>query len=186
VNRRDIPNLITFLRFLLTVPVVYLLLTREFSGALLLFGVAGVSDGLDGYLAKRYHWQSRLGSILDPLADKGLLVSSFLCLGWLGLLPYWLVAAVILRDLVIVGGALYYHFRVEPLRAEPRLISKLNTLLQILLVLLVVCDAGPLPLPDLLIEGLVWATLGTTLLSGLDYVKVWYGRARSRGWGGWG
>jgi len=182
VNRRDIPNLITFLRFLLTVPVVYLLLTREFSGALWLFALAGLSDGLDGYLAKRFHWETRLGSMLDPLADKALLVSSFLCLGWLGLLPSWLVAAVILRDLVIVGGALYYHFQVEPLEAEPRLISKLNTLVQILLVILVVCDAGPLPLPELLLQGLIWGTFATTLLSGLDYVVVWYRRARGKGW----
>jgi len=182
VKRRDIPNLLTFLRFLLTVPVVHLLLAREFSGALLLFAVAGVSDGLDGYLAKRFHWESRLGSILDPLADKVLLVSSFLCLGWLGVLPIWLVAAVILRDTVIVVGGVYYHYQVEPLVAAPSLISKLNTLVQILLVILVVCDAGPLPLPALLVEGLVWGTLATTLLSGLDYVVVWYQRARSKGW----
>lgn len=179
---RDIPNLLTFLRFLVTVPVVYLLLTREFSGALLLFAVAGVSDGLDGYLAKRFRWESRLGSILDPLADKALLVSAFVSLGWLGVLPIWLVAAVILRDLVIVVGALYYHFQVEPVVAAPSLISKLNTLVQILLVILVVCDAGPWPLPDLLIEGLIWGALATTVLSGLDYVVVWYRRARMRGW----
>jgi cardiolipin synthase len=182
VKRRDIPNVLTFLRFGLTVPVVYLLLAREFSSALLLFAAAGVSDGLDGYLAKRYHWESRLGSMLDPLADKALLVSSFLCLGWLGVLPGWLVAAVLLRDLVIVAGAVYYHFRVEPLVAAPSLISKLNTLVQIMLVILAVCDAGPLPLPDLLISGLIWGTLATTLLSGADYVVVWYQRARRRGW----
>lgn len=182
MNRRDIPNILTFLRFGLTVPVVYMLLAQEFSGALLLFAAAGVSDGLDGYLAKRYHWESRLGSMLDPLADKALLVSSFLCLGWLGVLPAWLVAAVILRDLVIVAGAVYYHFHVEPLVAAPSLISKLNTLVQIVLVILAVCDAGPFPLPDLLVEGLIWGTLATTLLSGGDYVVVWYQRARKRGW----
>lgn len=86
----DIPNVITAFRFLLVPPVVILLLQERFTAALIVFGVAGFSDGLDGFLAKRYDWRSRLGSILDPLADKLLLVSSFVTLGWLGLIPAWL------------------------------------------------------------------------------------------------
>jgi cardiolipin synthase len=182
VNRRDIPNLLTVLRIFLTVPVIWMLLEREFAWALLLFGVAGVSDGLDGYLAKRYGWESRLGSLLDPLADKALLVSSFLSLGWLGLIPTWLVLLVILRDLVIVTGALVYHFEVEQLEAAPSLISKLNTLTQILLVLVVVCAAGPLPLPESIAAILIWVTLVTTLASGASYVWIWGRKALDRGW----
>lgn len=179
---RDIPNLITVLRILLTVPVTWLLLERQYSWALLLFAAAGISDGLDGYLAKRYRWESRLGSLLDPLADKALLVLSYVALGWVGLIPLWLVGLVILRDLVIVSGALYYHFQVERLEAAPSLVSKLNTLVQIMLVISVVCDAGPLPLSDWLVDGLMWAVVGTTLLSGVSYVVVWTRRAKSRGW----
>jgi cardiolipin synthase len=182
MKARDIPNLISFLRILLTIPVVWLLIERQFTAALILFVVAGFSDGLDGFLAKRYGWQSRLGGLLDPLADKALLMSSFLVLGVLGLIPVWLVMLVIFRDLLIVGGALYYHFSVEDLQASPSLISKLNTLLQILLVLLVVTDAGPYPLPSSLLEGLVWATLATILASGVNYVWVWSMKARSKGW----
>jgi cardiolipin synthase len=182
MKARDIPNLISFLRILLTIPVVWLLIERQFSAALILFGVAGFSDGLDGYLAKRFAWQSRLGGLLDPLADKALLMSSFLVLGVLGLIPVWLVLLVIFRDLLIVGGALYYHFTVENLQASPSLISKLNTLLQILLVLLVVTNAGPYPLPQVLLDFLVWGTLATTLASGANYVWVWSMKARRKGW----
>ena len=182
MKARDIPNLISFLRILLTLPIVWLLFEQEFSYALMLFAVAGFSDGLDGFLAKHYHWQSHLGGLLDPLADKALLMSSYLVLGGLGLIPVWLVILVIFRDLTIMGGALYYHYSVEEVDADPSLISKLNTLLQILLVLAVVTDAGPLPLPDLMLLGLIYATGLTTLVSGGLYVLVWTRKARSKGW----
>lgn len=181
MKARDIPNLISFLRILLTLPVVWLMFEREFSYALMLFALAGFSDGLDGYLAKHFNWQSRLGGLLDPLADKALLMSSFLVLGGLGLIPIWLVMLVIFRDLLIVGGALYYNFSVEELDANPSMISKLNTLVQILLVLLVVTDAGPYPIPPMLMSLLVWATLATTLSSGADYVWVWSRKAQEKG-----
>jgi cardiolipin synthase len=182
MKARDIPNLISFLRILLTLPIVWLLFEREFTYALMLFAVAGISDGVDGFLAKHYHWQSHLGGLLDPLADKALLMSSFLVLGGLGLIPIWLVILVIFRDLTIMGGALYYHYSVEEVDAEPTLISKLNTLLQIVLVLLVVTDAGPLPLPPLFLQVLIWATGLTTLTSGVAYVWIWTNKAHSKGW----
>jgi cardiolipin synthase len=179
---RDIPNIISFVRLLAVMPVVYLLLEQQFGWALALFAAAGLSDGLDGLLAKRYGWQSRLGGILDPLADKALLVACFLVLGALGRIPVWLVVAVITRDLVIVGGATLYNFRVEELEAAPILASKLNTLVQILLLVLVIADAGPLPLPDALLETLVWACLATVVVSGTQYVWVWSRKARAKGW----
>jgi cardiolipin synthase len=184
MQRKDIPNLISVLRILLTIPIVWLLYEQQFSYALILFAVAGVSDGIDGYLAKRFDWQSHLGGLLDPLADKALLMSSFLVLGGLGLIPVWLVMLVIFRDLTIMGGALYYNFSVEELDADPSLISKLNTLLQIVLVLLVVTDAGPLNLPARMLTWLVWATGFTTLVSGIAYVWVWTNKARDKGWHG--
>ncbi len=177
----DIPNLISFLRILLTLPIVWLLFEHEFTYALMLFALAGFSDGLDGYLAKRFNWRSRLGGLLDPLADKALLMSSFLVLGGLGLIPIWLVIIVISRDLLIVGGALYYNFNIEELDANPSMISKLNTLMQILLVLLVVTDAGPYPMPGMAMSLLVWATLATTVASGAGYVWVWSSKAKKKG-----
>jgi len=182
MKARDLPNLISFARILLTLPIVWLLYEREFSYALILFAVAGFSDGLDGFLAKHFHWQSHLGGLLDPLADKALLMSSFLVLGGLGLIPIWLVILVVFRDLTIMGGALYYHFSVEEVDARPMLISKLNTLLQILLVLLMVTDAGPYPLPRLLLQVLIWLTGLTTLVSGALYVWVWSNKAHRKGW----
>lgn len=179
---RDIPNALTVARILLTVPAIALLSLRHYSATLILLAIAGVSDALDGYLAKRFGWTSRFGALADPLADKFLLVASFFTLGWLGLIPWWLVGLVILRDVVIVAGALTYHFQVSELRADPTPISKLNTSAQIVLVVLVVADAGPLPLPDWVIPGLMGLTAITTVWSGADYVWVWARRAMSQGW----
>ena len=179
---RDLPNIISALRLIAVIPVVWLLLEREFGWALLLFAVAGLSDGVDGFLAKHYGWQSRLGGILDPLADKILLVSCFLVLGSISLIPIWLVLAVVFRDLVIVTGAILYHFRVAEVEAAPTLTSKLNTVLQLLLVVLVIMDAGPVPLPGPLIETLTWACLVTVAVSGIQYVWVWGRKARMQGW----
>lgn len=179
---RDLPNIISVLRLIAVIPVVYLLLAREFGWALALFAAAGLSDGLDGFLAKHYGWQSRLGGILDPLADKVLIVSCFLVLGAMGLIPLWLVLASVFRDLVIVSGALLYNFRVEEVDAAPTWISKLNTVLQILLVVLVIMGAGPIGVPDGLIEVLVWACLVTVVVSGVNYVWVWGRKASKQGW----
>lgn len=179
---RDLPNIISFLRLLAVIPVVLLLLEREFGWALAVFALAGLSDGLDGFLAKHFGWQSRLGGMLDPLADKVLLVVCFLVLGTLGLIPLWLVAAVVLRDLLIVGGALVYNYRVEEVEAAPTLVSKLNTVLQILLVVAVITDAGPLPLPPAWISALVWGCLATVLVSGAQYVWIWSRKAAEKGW----
>ena len=174
---RDIPNLITVFRFLLVPPVVMLLLNERFGLALILFGVAGFTDGLDGYLAKRNNWTSRLGALMDPLADKLLLVSCFVTLGWLGWIPVWLVALVVLRDLVIVGGAIMFHMRVERLEARPSMVSKLNTVAQILLVLAVIFSQGIQVLPVLWLDILIYSVLATTLWSGFDYVWTWGRRA---------
>lgn len=179
---KDLPNLISVLRLVLVAPVVYLLWSGEFGWTLLLFAVAGASDGLDGFLAKRFGWTTRLGGILDPLADKALLISCFVVLAWQGLVPAWLVLAIILRDLVIVTGAVVYNFRVAAVEAAPILTSKLNTVLQILLVVLVITDAGVLPLPDALIEATLWASFVTVLVSGIQYVWIWGRKARRQGW----
>jgi len=179
---RDLPNIISLLRLLAVMPVLYLLLEREFGWALLLFAAAGFSDGFDGFLAKHYGWQSQLGGILDPLADKVLLVACFLVLGTLGLIPAWLVSAVVFRDLLIVGGAVLYNYRVEEVEAAPTLLSKLNTVLQILLIVVVITDAGPVPLPEWVIRTLIWSCLTTVIVSGGQYVWIWSRKAARKGW----
>ncbi|MEZ5541648.1 MAG: CDP-alcohol phosphatidyltransferase family protein [Pseudomonadota bacterium] len=177
MNPRDIPNLITLFRFLLVPPVVWLMLEDRFLLALLVFGVAGFSDALDGYLAKHYHWTSRIGSLLDPLADKLLLLTAFVTLGWLHQIPAWLVVLVCLRDLVIVAGAISYHLLIAPLVAAPSMISKLNTLAQILLVLAVMINHALYPLPPLWLDVLLYSVLASTLWSGVDYVWTWSRKA---------
>lgn len=175
-----IPNLISSLRILLVIPTVYLLLNHQYSYALLLFFVAGLSDGLDGFLARRFGWITRLGSFLDPMGDKLLMTASYFMLGWLGQLPVWLVAIVIGRDLVIVVGALAYRLLVQDISMSPLLISKANTVAQIFLVLLMLFKLSGLPMsdvPDWLTQGTMYLVMLTSLLSGLAYILIWSKRA---------
>jgi cardiolipin synthase len=178
VRPEQIPNAISVARILMVAPTAWLLLQERYGAAFVLFLVAGASDALDGQLAKRFGWQTPLGGLLDPLADKLLLVVSFLCLGWLGELPAWLVGLVILRDLVIVSGATVYHLRIAPFEAEPMLISKANTVLQIVLVLAVVARQAGAGLPEGFVTLGVWVVACTTLVSGVVYVVEWSRRAR--------
>ena len=177
MNLRELPNIITVLRMFLVLPVVVLLIDGRYLAALAVFAIAGVSDALDGYLAKRFGWQSYLGSILDPLADKLLLVSSYVTLAWLGHLPTWLVSAVIVRDVIIIVGSITYHLEVEQFSAAPSLSSKLNTFMQIALVLVIVVHHGLLPLPVRIVDTLIYLTLFTTLYSGFAYILTWGRRA---------
>ena len=177
----DIPNLITAGRILLVPPVGWALIQQHFLLALVLFFIAGVSDAADGFLAKYYGWTSRLGALLDPLADKFLLVTSYLALWWIGFLPLWLLVLVALRDVVIITGAVVYNFHIERLEAEPTLISKLNTLLQILLVLLVIVHHATGWGESAWIAMLIYAVSVTVVWSGIDYVITWSRRARNAG-----
>ena len=169
---RDIPNLICVFRIVLVVPVIFFILNENFLWALSIFILAGVSDGVDGFLAKHFHWQSRLGSILDPVADKLLLVSTYITLTWIGLIPLWLLLAVFARDIIIVIGAYAYHTFIGEFKMAPSLISKLNTVMQILLVMTIL-SVQLTEIPSSVIESMVFITLLTIILSGIDYIAVW-------------
>ena len=173
MTRRDIPNLISCFRIVLVAPVVWAMLEFDFRLALLLFAIAGISDGLDGFLAKHFQWQSRLGSILDPIADKLLLVACFATLSYLQLLPWWLFWLVIGRDLLIVAGALTYHRVFGEFELKPLWSSKINTLLQILLVLLVMVQAQWFPQLDEIKTIGIWLVVASVINSGSEYVLVW-------------
>jgi len=173
VRASDIPNALSMLRMSLAIPSALLLLQEWYNAALLIFLVAGLSDALDGYLAKRFAWRSRLGSILDPLADKILLVTNYVVLGWLGWLPVWLVAAVIGRDVIVVSGAWAYHSRVGHYEMAPTMASKLNTTMQIILVVVLVASLGLFSLPKWIVDALVYTVLATTVWSGVNYVWTW-------------
>lgn len=173
----QIPNFITGVRILLVPLLVWLLVERYFALALATFGIMGMSDGLDGFLAKRYNWKTRLGEYLDPLADKTMLVSAYVTLGFGEVVPFWLVITVVLREVVILTGAGVYHLLTHQLQMAPSLISKLNTLAQIILVFTVIFDQL-IQLPGNLVSILIVLTLFTTVASGIDYVIEWSSRAK--------
>ena len=174
---RHLPNVISALRLLLVLPAFWLIGEREYAQALVIVAIAGASDAVDGYLAKRFGWQSRLGGLLDPLADKMLLLACFLGLVTTGVLPAWLFVLVIGRDLLIVCGAVAYHNLVGPFDAEPTRVSKLTTVVQIACVLGELVRLSWLPaLPGR--EAMVVAATVLTVASGLHYVVVWSARAR--------
>lgn len=177
MNLRQLPNTISVFRILLVFPIIYLLFQQQYQQALVLFLIAGISDGVDGFLAKHYGWQTWLGGVLDPLADKFLLVSCFIALAWVGRLPWWLVSLVMLRDIIIITGATLYYFRVDRIEAQPTFLSKFNTVSQIGLVLLVILgELMRLPAWPLMLM-IVFVAL-TTISSGVDYVIAWSRKAR--------
>ena len=140
--------------------------------ALIIFIVAGLSDGLDGFIAKRYNLATRLGAILDPMADKILLISAYVMLAVLGHLPFWLVLTVGFRDLLIVGGYLIYTSLVGEVRVRPTYLSKFNTVLQIALVIIILIQqAALLPLQPIVDYG-IYVVLVTTVASGLHYLWI--------------
>lgn len=176
---RHIPNLICVARIALVWPIVDALQAGRHDLALGLFVVAAVSDGVDGFLAKHFNWTSQLGKFLDPLADKLLLVAVFVSGSWAGMVPWWLAAAAIARDLIIGGGALIFRLWFGPLHGRPTILSKVNTALQILyLVAAILFAAHGLP-PREVLAALAIATLVSTLASGANYVSRFLARAWS-------
>jgi cardiolipin synthase (CMP-forming) len=174
---RHLPNLICLIRLALIWPIATALHAGQQLPALGLFMAAAVSDGLDGYLAKRFNWTSELGKFLDPLADKLLLVTVFVESAWLGLIPWWLTAAVVARDVLIGLGALVYHLWFGALRGRPTIISKINTAAQLLYLMVVMLRAATgMPPRELLDAGAI-LTLTTTVVSGLGYVISFTQRA---------
>jgi cardiolipin synthase len=180
---RQLPNLISSIRILLAVPIAVALARHQPLTTLWLFGLAAASDGIDGFLAKRFGWQTEVGGILDPVADKVLMATAFVMLALLGSVPLWLTATVIARDCIIVLGAVSYRILLGPVTARPSRVSKLSTLCQVIFVLEVLGEQQ-FSWPH------VWAVpfgalvFVTVVVSGIDYVLV-YGRqaaeqARSR------
>jgi cardiolipin synthase (CMP-forming) len=165
-----IPNALCVLRMILVVPIVLALLQRRFELALSLVIAAGFSDAVDGFLAKRFHWRSRLGSLLDPAADKLLVTSVFLTLTFAGLVPLGVALIVIGRDVVIVGGVLAYQLLIEPVRGAPTPISKLNTACQLAFLVFAMTRAAYAWPPQVALTVLGAAVVFTSITSGLSYV----------------
>ena len=174
---RHLPNIICLVRLALIWPVATALHGGRYGSALALFVLAAVSDGLDGYLAKRFNWISELGKFLDPAADKLLLVTVFVESTWLGLVPWWVTAAAVARDVMIALGALIYRLWFGPLRGRPTIVSKINTAAQLLYLMAVMLGAAAAFPPRDVLRALALTVFATTVLSGLNYLQVFTRRA---------
>lgn len=180
----NLPNLISLCRLLSVPLLVWLILDNQMELAFWLFIAAGISDAVDGYIAKQFDIRSVLGSYLDPLADKALLTSVYIVLGSQSFLPNWLVILVVFRDIMIVGGALLFYTLTQTLKMAPLLISKVNTVVQIVLAGVVLGIAamdvpeGGLPLLQIYLTwALIYLVAATTLLSGASYLVKWSRKA---------
>jgi cardiolipin synthase len=175
---RHLPNALTILRIVLIAPLAWLLAHGRYAPALGMLMFAAVSDAADGFIAKRFGWTSELGKVLDPLADKLLLVTLFITLSVAGVVPMWLAAIVVLRDVTIATGALTYRWLIGPIHGRPLLLSKFNTGFQLLyLVTIVLAVMSGSLVPYALIMILTFCVLITTLTSGVEYVFIYSKRA---------
>lgn len=169
----SIPNLITLGRVIMIPLIFWLLVSGQTRAAFLLFVLAGVTDAVDGWLAKRWDMKTELGAYLDPMADKLLIVSIYVALGVAAQLPSWLVIAVVSRDILIVLGVVLCWIIGQPVEIHPHAISKANTASQLLLAALVLADEGF----DLDLDGLrmvlIWVTAVLTASSLAVYVRAW-------------
>lgn len=169
----NLANLITLGRLLVVPLVVWLILNGDYSLTFWLFAAASVSDAIDGYVAKHFDQRSDLGALLDPIADKALIVSLFVTLGLAGDLPTWLVILVVFRDLLIIGGFLLATTLTQPIAWRPLMVSKVNTALLLILLTGVLAkltfgfdDQG-------IISGLIYLCGATTIASGAAYLVRW-------------
>jgi len=173
MNLIYIPNTITCLRALLVWPFVAFLLSGEYRMAFYTLLIASVSDGVDGYLARKFQWTSVFGSIADPLADKLLLVSSFILLAALGKIPLWVMGLIIARDIFIVTGAGIFYFFYQRIHIQPTIISKINTVSQLILVFLLLTQIAFYAIPNGILLTIIIVVILTTLWSFINYLCIW-------------
>ena len=176
---RHVPNALTLLRLLLIPVLVFLLAHRGYATAFAVFLISALTDFADGEIARRWNARTRFGAIADPVVDKLTMLTVTLALAVQELLPLWLAGAIVVRDLVIVGGALAYHYAVGRYEIAPTLLSKLNTAIEFITLAIVLSSAAGIvdasrPLPSLFI-----LLMATIVASGAQYVWVWGRRALS-------
>lgn len=177
----NLPNIISLARLVAAPVTVWLILTGYDTLAFSLFVTAGVSDAIDGLIARHFGRATLLGGYLDPIADKALLVGAYLSLGDRGLVPLWLVILVVSRDILIVGGAILVHTMTRRLRMEPLLVSKANTVAQIVLVAVILAGLGLGLDVARWVDPMIWVVAATTAASGAAYVVTWARRLAAEG-----
>ena len=168
-----IPNFITIAR-LVAVPMIIWLMVRDlYLMAALVFAIAGISDAVDGFIAKKFGQESVLGRYLDPIADKALLVSVFVTLGFKGVLPLWLIILAVSRDILIVGAVILSWMLEKPVKMKPLWISKLNTAMQIVLIAVALGEQAGIVVFGQIIPIGIAVVAATTVLSGAGYLAEW-------------
>jgi len=178
MSLRWLPNAISLMRIAMIAPILWYIVEGRYGLALVLFFIAGFSDGVDGFLAKRYDWHILIGSLIYDVDYILLVGGTFITLVATGLIPVWMAVLVVVRDVVIVGGATVYNFLIKPVEGEPTRISKLNTALQLLFIVFVLSRAG-FGWPDAIAITIIGASVVVTIvISGIDYVWSWARRAR--------
>ncbi len=174
---RIIPNAITLLRLLLVLPIAFAILDENFLLALVLFTISGMSDGFDGYLARRYGWESAFGKLIDPLADKLMMVVTTVTLGVLGHFPPMLMLLIIVKDVATLGGVFAYTTLAGFPRIQPTWLGKFTTAAQILLLVSVLLNlAYPGLLPETFYPAWYWVVAIMTALDGVSYLWMWTAR----------
>ncbi len=175
---RHLPNALTALRMVMVIPLVWLINERRYDAAVVIALIAGITDALDGWLAKHFAWQSWIGGIIDPIADKMMLIGCFVSLGLVGAHPEWLTMLVVGRDVLIVAGALIYHYFIGRISGEPTLLSKINTCVQIAYVVLQLVNLSTwIEFPHPVIVFAIYLTATLAVASGLQYVVIWSAKA---------
>ena len=173
----NVPNLITLARLALVPVIAYLLWQAEYGFALIVFLSAALSDFLDGIIARMFDQRSALGAALDPIADKLSMFVATVVLAWQGLIPLWLAAAIVLRDVVIVSGAVAYRATIGRLEIAPTILSKVNTFIEFGVLLAVMAHAAAWIAAAAWLPALFVVVFVTVVASGVQYVWVWGGKA---------
>jgi len=168
----NIPNLLTLGRILLTPVIVYFILENHPLQALVLMAVAGITDMADGAIAKHFNMRTTVGSYLDPMADKLLLVSTIVSLFYIDEVPLFVFLAVVFRDVIIVSGAAAYEVVTRRLQMQPTFLSKITTTVQIFYVLLALLHMA-YGFSDVLMSSAMWLTFVVTVASGVQYMVLW-------------
>ncbi len=173
----NIPNVITLCRIFLVPVIILLIVDRRMELAFWVTFAAAVSDAADGIIAKHFNMKTTLGAYLDPIADKALLVSLYIALGYEGFLPTWLIVLVVFRDTLIIGGALLFHTLTLSLEMNPLKISKFNTVTQLVLGIAVLATEAFALDTGFFIGPLIYVAGITTVVSGAIYVTAWTNKA---------
>lgn len=168
-----IPNFITIARLVAVPLIVWLMIRDLYLMAAVVFAVAGISDAVDGFIAKKFNQESVLGGYLDPVADKALLVSVFVTLGFKGVLPLWLIILAVSRDFLIVGAVILSWMLEKPVKMKPLWISKLNTAVQIVLVAVALGEQAGVVIFGQIVPIGIAVVAATTVLSGAGYLTEW-------------